>query len=136
MEHLAETRAAGRLMDRLADLSERFRDRALILGKNPAVLGVKRAVEVNSYASGPMIECFLDAELRDGSARSWLLEVGWNGYMWRIGARLAISSPGGQHPAKEICDETASDLNAFLEILSRAADDLLVVAIDDPAWTA
>ena len=82
-----------------------------------------------------MVECYLDAELRDGSARSWLLEIGLNENVWTIWARLAISSLGGQHTAKEICDETASDLNAFLEILSRAADELLAVRIDDPAWT-
>jgi len=53
------------------------------------------AVEVIKYESGTLIEECVDAELNDGTAISWLLDVSWTSDSWTIEASLEMSSAGG-----------------------------------------
>jgi hypothetical protein len=46
--------------------------------------------------SGYVIAGHVDAELRDGTAISWLLDVTWTDQLWTVEAGLARSTGKGQ----------------------------------------
>jgi hypothetical protein len=66
----------------LARLTEQLIAFAAALRAREGVVSVTRGLEFRHYETGPVVECFLDAELQDGSARCWWIdcqpvETGW-----------------------------------------------------------
>lgn len=121
--------AAKSMLDLQGEVKELLRNHAIAVRKLQDVIRTLDALEVIGYSSGPVLEGYVEAELRDGSALSWLLEVSWDNEGWAIDARLARSSRDRQDTLKEFSTEKVRDLGQFAIRLKEVVGRLLRVSL-------
>jgi hypothetical protein len=109
----SEETTARQLMDTLAQLTELFRHNAVTVGKHTKVSKTLNALEFTRSTTGPLLTGYLDAELKDGTALSWLLDVAWTDESWSIQAKLARSTRDGQDTIQELPGEEISGFEYF-----------------------
>ncbi|MCW3094439.1 MAG: hypothetical protein JWL77_57 [Chthonomonadaceae bacterium] len=69
---------------------------ALSMRKHPSVVGTHSGVELRHYESGPIIEAYVEAELSNGNAVTWWLDVRPSGKAWSFEARILGNDDRGE----------------------------------------
>jgi len=118
---------ARQVLDTVAGITALFRAHAIATRRRRRVTKVISRVEIPKYETGAMIEGYVDAELDNGAAVSWLLDVSWNDEAWNVEARLARSTKEGQEVLQELPAETTQELGDFLAGLVRTTERLLTL---------
>jgi len=77
------------------------------------------------YGASSAIEAYLDAELLEGAAISWILEVEWTPELWTIDASVQRSSIGGQKTIRQFPPQAVEGFEIFLDSLFTNATNLL-----------
>jgi hypothetical protein len=107
---------ASRVLSALADTHERITGLARELRSHAEVTRVVHELGPRNYKSGPVIEAYVDAELRSGRSVSWWLEITWV-EQWQVSARILENSAEGQETLRvfqtdQLVLSTASSLNS------------------------
>lgn len=119
---------ARRLLEVLARIKDLLRNHGIVIRRQKNVSRTQDALEVIPYNSGPVIEGYVEAELQDGSAISWLLDVTWNNEQWKIAARLTRSARDTQETLWELEEQTVSDFEQFTNRLTEVVKQLLLAS--------
>ena len=122
---------AKQLLEALAEIDRLLRDHAVRLRRSPVVVKAQACFEVVSYANGPVLQGSVDAELTNGDAVCWCLDVRWTQESWNLEATLDRKIGDRQETVKELPLESATDFEGFLDLLGRVVRDLLALTIAD-----
>jgi len=118
---------ARQLLETLAQVTDLFRNGAVTVGSHNKVSKTVNAVEFIKSATGPMLTGYLDAELKGGTAISWLLDLRWTDNAWTIEARLARSTVKGQETIQELPTESVDEFDHLVRSLIRIGSQLLAL---------
>ena len=118
---------ARQLLETLAQVTDLFHNSAVTVGRNNKVSKTVNSVEFIKSATGPMLTGYLDAELKDGTAVSWLLDVTWTNHAWTIEARLARSTIKGQETIQELPTESVDEFAHLVRGLLKIVNQLLAL---------
>jgi hypothetical protein len=77
----------------LAQLRRAFRDS---LRSEENVVTITEGLDFRIYDSGPVMECYVDAELKSGLAVGWWLEVTWSMSEFTLLSSVAVNDENGQ----------------------------------------
>lgn len=113
------------VLEALGRVNRFFRDAAEGLGRLPEIESVGIALEVMHYESGPCVEGYVEADLKDGSGFSWLLGVTWDAASWTIRGRLEKNSASGSETVEEITSESVPRVVLLPDVLTGTAEKLL-----------
>lgn len=130
MNEKTEDAAAKQLLQALAEIDRLLRDHATELRRSLVVTNAQASFRTVSYASGPVLEGYVDATFKNGISVCWCLDVSWNEHSWTIEATLDSKTGDRQRTIKELPMETASNLDGFLKTLKRVTRELLALKPD------
>jgi hypothetical protein len=108
---------ASRTLEVIASSHETLINLARTLRSHGEVIDATEAIELRNFQSGPTVEEYVDAELRNGFGICWWLEVNWNENQWVIESRVTVT--------KLKVDEGSSDLMIFPERRAETLDEFL-----------
>ena len=120
--------AGAEVLEAVAAANEKLIDLAARLRKRPEVRQVVRGLDCRRYASGAMLEGYVDAELTAGRALSWWLEVHWGQGAWVIESDVRVVHDAGQDGVQELPTRCAVGLDEFTRELAQAVDALVASA--------
>jgi hypothetical protein len=123
--NLNEEILARRVLEAVSEVKELFRKHAIAVDRLKSVSRTLEAVEVIKYQSGTMLEAYAEAELRDGTFVSWLMDGNWTEDSWAIEAELAGTSHGEQETLQKLPAVRVESVDEFLEALIEVAGKLL-----------
>jgi hypothetical protein len=115
------------LLEAIAETNCVFREKAVEIGRRRGVTKAITSCEIRKYRTGSALEAHLDAELEDGNAVSWLLEVSWTNAEWTIERKLVKSTNSGQDTIADLPTATIKEFEKFVELLPRMASELLAL---------
>jgi len=72
-----------------------------------------------------MLEAYVDAELQNGEALAWTLDVTWGAGSWVIQYGVSSNDATGYHRILDFDEKRAETLEKFLEQLQVAVSDLI-----------
>lgn len=96
---------------------------ATVLRRRPEITDVFVHFAPREYASGLMIETYVEAELTDGRALLWWLEMGV-GPECRVEAALAVTDNTGQRTLETVQESVSTSLPEALRAFAAAAESL------------
>lgn len=118
--------SAIKLLEMLATCNTKFINHASFLEKQHEVKVVTTRFECRKFGTETLIEGYVDAELINGKAVCWYLEVKWDASQnWFIDTRILINGTGGQDTAHKFLDRTTDNFQDFLENLMKATEELI-----------
>jgi hypothetical protein len=123
MNELEKT--AREVLESIAEVNRLFQDAAVSFRRSPIVRGVATAIEISAYKSGPLIEGYLDVELKDGHGVSWRFDVRWTSDLWAIKALLEKNSSSGSEVLERLPIQEIHEVKLLPESLMRTAQRLL-----------
>lgn len=124
-------RQVRQILQSLGRINRLFRDAATRLRRLPQVDSVSTALEIMDYESGPCIEGYLDAELRDGNGLSWCFDVTWDNDSWTIRGTLQKNSAAGNEVLARGKPENVRKLELLPQALIATAQALLELRSDE-----
>jgi hypothetical protein len=126
-----DSKRAAALLSALAESNERLIAFKEQVRAHPEVVGAQHALELRGYDSGPVLEGYVDAELRSGHALAWWLDVHWGEEGWRVEASVRVDREEGEDilhvfPVRQATtlDDFISELNGAVADLIRSADEI------------
>ena len=123
-----EERIARQVLESIAQATSLFRERAVSIERLPSVKRTITALEFYKSVNGPpVLSGYLDAQLQDGTAVSWLLDVTWTDETWIMNLKLARSSGGEQEVLQELPTITVQTVPELPSKLSQAVRQLLEI---------
>jgi len=131
-EFAAGIRAIAHARQAMIDLSVRLR-------REPAVREASSGMDVREYTDAfsnekPLcVELWTEAELRDGDARAWLLDLRWDGSVWEIEADLVLQTHVGQDVLKALGLRTAVTVEELAQVLAGVVRELVELPLTYPA---
>jgi len=87
--------AVRKVLKALGEVNRRLRDHAVTIRRKPGVQSTDTRLEVIDYQNGPMIEAYVGAEMKDGTALCWSLDVNWTDDAFHMEATLERNSRAG-----------------------------------------
>ncbi|MCI0457913.1 MAG: hypothetical protein L0Z62_13180 [Gemmataceae bacterium] len=94
--------------------------RQLLYSRKP--VGVEWGVECNAYESGLVLTAYVDADLGDGRALVWWLDVTHDGEQWRLDPSVTWN---GQDPILPLEERTVAHAEDLAQELPQALAELL-----------
>ena len=119
-----DIRTAIELLEALASSNEKLTKLAQLVRGQHEVIRVVNSLECRKYLTGSMLEGYVDAELRNGKALCWYLEVRWSDASWIIDTQILINDSEGQVTAHQFENRTAYTLQEFLKLFDEAVEEL------------
>jgi len=94
------------------------------LRTRPEVVRVLHSLEARKHPSGAALEGYVDAELNNGKAICWWMDVYWKEEQWIIECSILLQTDEGQQVIKEFPEKTASSIEEFVNRLDEATREL------------
>ena len=116
--------ATSKALILLAAFNERLVEHASALRARPEVAGVTRGMDARTYETGAVLEMYVDAELRNGRALSWWVDVYPEDEGWSVSARVLRIRDSDQEVVLSFADTDARDLDSLEEILKSTGEQL------------
>jgi hypothetical protein len=113
------------ILNALAKVTRLLRDHGVSVRLKPGVKSVATSLEVVEYDNGPMIEGYVDAELEDGTALSWRLDVRWTEVSFEIDATLERISGAGSETLRQLPESVIRDARELPDALIEVTRSLL-----------
>lgn len=114
----------------LAEATFVLREQSVVIRRLRLVKETQTALEFQRSDGSPVLFGYVDAELHDGTAISWLVDVTWTESSWTIECELTKSAGGEQRSLQKMPTITAQALNDLREKLLGALDALLALRPD------
>lgn len=118
---LAESSSTLKL---LAVLSEQLVEHAAELRARPEVVHVARGVDVRMYESGPVLELYVDAELRNGRALTWWIDLHPEEASLVVSTRVLRMRDSDQEVVLSFSREDAQDGASLAAILESTGEQV------------
>ena len=100
--------AASTVFTVMARYNERLIQLAGKISKLPEVGKLTDEFEFRDYRTGPRLEAYIDAELTDGVALTWWLDLDWSSEAWIINASIILTTDQGRDPLMEYPEKEVS----------------------------
>jgi hypothetical protein len=113
------------LLEMIADSNEKFIALSQYLRSKSTVIRVLHSFECRKYATGAMLQGYVDAEVQNGKAICWWLEVHWGKGKWVIEFRVLVNGDQGQETIKEFPDKISETFSEFIDQLEQATSELV-----------
>lgn len=120
-----ESMQVAKLLMAIAETNEKFIALSQDLRSRPEIIRVLHSLECRKYGTGVGLEGYVDAELKNGKAICWWLEVHWNEEKWLIESRILVNSDQGQDTIKEFPEKVSGTLDEFIAHLELATNELI-----------
>ena len=120
-----ESIQVAQLLMVIAETNEKFIAFSQDLRSRPEVIRVLHSFECRKYGEGVGFEGYVDAELHNGRAVCWWLEVHWSEERWLIESRILVNSDQGQDPIKEFPEKVSDTLGGFIAQLEQVIAELV-----------
>jgi len=122
----APSQSAATLIESFAACHRRLMDLAAYLRQQPGVVSTATTVDCIKFerSPSPILAVYVEAELKDGTAMCWTLELSWEERTWVIDGGVSRSAIGGQGRIRDVCDRRAERLEELLGDLREAAEAL------------
>lgn len=124
----AESKSAAALFRAIAAVGEELVGMARDVRTRPEVARAVHGLTFRDYrVSGPTLEGYVDAELRDGAAVAWLFDATQDGDRWVIGSSVVVGGErddGGQVTVKHYPDKLADTVDDFIAQLRQTTTEL------------
>ena len=120
-----QSKQAIDLLEVIADSNEKFIALSQSLRLNPVVTHVLHSLECRKYATGTVLQGYVDAEIQNGKAICWWLEVHWGEGKWIIESRVSVTDDQGQDTIKEFSDKASETFSEFIIQLRQATTELM-----------
>lgn len=120
-----ESRHVIRFLEAAAECNDKLIALAQSFQFKPEVIRVLNSFECRQYRTGPVLEGYVDIELRNNQALAWWLEVHWNSNQWIIKSRVTVNHAEGQDVIREFSDREADTLDECIDQLVRATSELV-----------
>lgn len=123
-ELVAGMRAIAQARQAMIGLATRLR-------REPAVREATSGIDVREYTDAisnvePLyVELWTEAELRDGDAKAWLLDLRWDGSVWEIEADLVLQTHAGQDVLKALGLRSAETVEELTHLLAGVVRELV-----------
>ena len=121
--------AGRKMLETLAAVKDLLRNHSIAMDRLSNVNHSIDALEVMPYNPGPVLEGYVEAEMQDGSALSWLLEATWDDEGWQIEASVVRTTRDTQETLQELPPETLPSFDQFTERLVAVTKELLAIRI-------
>ncbi len=121
-----EERTARKVMETMARVTFLLRDHAVIIGRLPSVNKTLTALEFYDSVNGPpILSGYSEAQLKNGGAISWLLDVTWTDDNWTIESEVVRSVGGEQETIQKLPMIVVRTVDEFPQTLAEAVRHLL-----------
>jgi hypothetical protein len=94
----------------------------------PGIKGVNRVLDCRAYKSGTMLEANVEAELKDGNAVCWWLDVSWKQEEWHIEPSVLVTDDESQRVLRDFTEKRPKTIDDFTVDLKEATCDLVAYA--------
>lgn len=121
----AESKQAANLLEIIADSNEKLITLSQGLRSKTEVIRVLHSLECRRYSTGTVLQGYVDAEIQNGKAICWWLEVHWGEGKWVIESRVLVNSDQGQETAKEFPDRVSETFSEFIVQLGQVTSELV-----------
>ena len=85
------------------------------------VLSVRTDLSAREYASGPMIEAYVECELTNGMAAAWTMDIAAKDGRWHMRSHLVANDTQGQFTLYEYPEEQIDNEDDALKKFEQAA---------------
>lgn len=117
--------SSHRVFEALAAVHELLLALARDLRSSPLVRTAVASIQPRAYATGTVIECYVDAELISGNAVSWWLEFKWSEGAWEIESSVRHNTAAGEDAIVDLPNRFAVDDDELAAELCEAGQMLL-----------
>jgi len=111
-------RAIAMAHERLNALAEKMRT-------SRTVTTTRSEVDVRDYDSGLCVEIYLDAEMSNGEALTWWMDLTWNAHSWVATASLRRTDDSGQTAIRKSTPRPCRNVSEVVEALHALSGELV-----------
>jgi hypothetical protein len=119
-----DSKQAIGLLEAVATSNEKLISLSETLQSHPAVVRALRGFDCRYYQTGVMVELYVDAELQNGYAMSWWVDLSWTETNWIIESKILINRDQGQEVLKEFPDKSPETLKDLIDQLKETISTL------------
>jgi hypothetical protein len=134
----SDSLVARKVLGALAEAQSALQNLWNEVRERPEVTAAVYAIEFRNYSYGQGLEAYVDAELRNGKAICWFLEVVWPDDSWDVQAEVLVNDQFGQlslHPFPPRSIRSLDELISTLKLeTERLAASLRSIDLSGPAW--
>jgi hypothetical protein len=112
-----------KMLETLAEVKDLLRNHSIAMDR------LSDVTHVIPYNRGPVLEGYVEAEIQDGSALSWLLEATWDDEGWQIEASVVRTTRDTQETLQELPPENIPSFDQFTVRLVAVVKELLAIRI-------
>lgn len=120
-----EYNRAAVILNEVAKSNERLITLAQSLRADPEVVEVKRGLDCRNYESGLTLEEYVEAELKDGMAVCWWLDVHQEERRWLISGSISVNGDAGHLLIKDFPGGAASTVDEFADMVRAVTNELV-----------
>ena len=120
--------SSARLLKIAAQCNEMMATLARRVAEQADVLSAKSAIDIRSYTDRVCLELFVDAELSQGTALTWWIELVWRQSKWGVEAAVRIVHRDGQDLLQQVAAHECSSEETCFESLMEAAATLTAMS--------
>ena len=119
-----ESVSATFLLEALATANARLIEFSRALRSRLEVVDVLHCLECRWYLTGPMIEGYVDVEIRGRKSVAWLLDIRWPD-KWLVDTRVVSNHGQYQDVLREFPTREAESLGELITVLNLAVSELI-----------
>lgn len=95
------------------------------LNRQPSVLEVADGCHLRNYESGPVVEAYVDAELKNGRSLAWWLEVSRQDGIWILENEFLTNDSSGQTTLERFPEQDLESASDLTDAIGRALSTLV-----------
>ena len=118
---------ARKILGALGQVNRILRNHAVRLEQRPDVKSTETRLEVVNYQNGPMVEGFVEAEMDNGTALCWCLDLTWSEDTFRIEGSLDRNSVEGSETLKQLPVKALRNVEQLPDALAEITHTLLAL---------
>jgi len=120
-----ESQSAMRLLNEICEVNKVLLAMAQRLRAQPEISSVERGIDFRVYQGLPVMEVFVEAELRNNTNVGWWLELRWTEREWRIRYSVRAAHEQGEDAIQEFPDLVTNNLDGLIQKLNLALSNLI-----------
>jgi hypothetical protein len=114
----------------LAQGNERLIELYFSLNSTPGVVNVSRGFDLRTVDSGCRAEAFVEAELKDGRAFCWWIDIIFSDERWQIDPSLSLTQAGEQSEIEQFPESTGTTLTSLIQCANESFDLVTAAALE------
>ena len=120
-----KSKHVGKFLETVAINNKKFIKLAEHLRSQFNVLSVSQNINCQQFESSVVLELSVDAELRNGKAVCWWLELNWTNKQWVIDTCVLVNHNQGQDKLKDFPNKLPETFEEFIVEFNKSTDELI-----------